>query len=101
MDYKDIKFRAWHKKQRKMFDVLVLDMNSGEVFLEGFTVGAYYKGLTLQEPMWISVDEVDLMVYTGIQDEHGRDIYEGDIVSYTEVNGYKWQAWAGYQTVSN
>ena len=46
MDYKNIKFRAWHKEQKKMFEVLVLDMNSGEVFLDGFTVETQYKGET-------------------------------------------------------
>lgn len=91
MNFKNIKFRAWHKEQKNMFDVLVLDMNSGEVFLDGFTVETQYKGQTQQESMWISVDEVELMMYTGQQDRHGKDIYEGDIVnSYNAYHVVYW-----------
>ena len=85
MNYKDIKFRAWHKEQSKMFEVLVLDMNSGEVFLDGFTVETQYKGETQRESMWISVDEVELMMYTGQQHKHGKDIYAGHTLNSFNV----------------
>lgn len=68
---RDIKFRAWHIEQEKMFCVeslYIADeycvLNDGDIYSDAFSV---------------KTGDIELMQYTDIQDRKGNELCEGDI----------------------
>jgi len=64
---RNVKFRAWHKENKKMYKCYLVSFNNGQCGLQNF-------GMELRE-------RIILMEYAGIKDNNGKylDWWEGDL----------------------
>jgi len=71
---REIKFRAWHRGQKRLYDVLKLDFRNANIVFAPHQepIGLFVAGMA----------QCDLEQYIGIKDNKGREIYESDIIHY-------------------
>lgn len=69
---REIKFRAWMSSEKRMimWDEMVCDYELQYIFLNQLS------------------DVSPVMQFTGLRDRNGKEIYEGDVVKYSEHEGY-------------
>ncbi|MEM3335435.1 MAG: YopX family protein [Thermoplasmata archaeon] len=95
---KDLKFRVWDKKKKKM-----LSWGDSLVIFEHVITEKEYKSVKfrymidfIRSRFWNELQQkFEIMLFTGVRDKVGREIYEGDIILI--YNDYDWISYIAFE----